>query len=98
MTPTISLLLVLAAQAAGTPDSNASIRAALQKQYDISAAAFMRRDVEGLMKMASPKMTSRRPNGQTWDRNQIQVYMNLAVGALKTVDKAKFKVKKVTVK
>jgi hypothetical protein len=78
------------------PAAEAAIRAQLQKRYDTAAAAFRRRDVAAIMNITSPGLKSRRPNGQTWNRNQLQVYMNLTIGALKTIDGATFRVVKVT--
>jgi hypothetical protein len=91
-----AVLTALAATAVGAADSPDAVRKELRKRYDLAAAAFKRQDVEGIMKLTSSDLTSRRPNGQTWNRNQLQVYMNIVVGSLKTVDKASFTIKKVT--
>lgn len=92
-TPLLALAAILCI-AASSADSR-SVRAELQKQYDVAAAAFLRRDVAGIMKVTSPDLTSRRPDGHVWNRKQLQVYMNLTVGALKTIDSARFRVRKI---
>lgn len=91
-------LLPAPAVPAAHADSTAVVRAQLQRQYDAAARAFRRRDVAAIVALSTPNMTSRRPNGQVWNRKQLQVYLNLSVGALKTIDAARFRVDKVTVR
>lgn len=75
-----------------------TVQRELQKQYEVAAGAIVKRDTSSLMSIMADNLTSRRPNGQVWNRNQLQVYMNLTLGALKTIDSAKFKVVRVTTK
>jgi hypothetical protein len=96
MTSILSILLVGAALSPRPAPAEPTVRAQLQKRYNTAAAAFKRRDVAAIMQLTAPKLTSRRPNGQVWNRNQLQVYMNLTIGALKTIDGATFRVGRVT--